>query len=67
MYHSLYCGKWRKGSRVRVDLDLDCTTQNIEIDTIFITYIIFKYNVPSTIIILVITQKHTHKHTHRLL
>ena len=41
---SLYCGKWRKVSKSRRDLDLDWTMPNVElVRAIFIYYNMFKF------------------------
>ena len=43
---SLYCGKWRKISKSRRDLDLDWTMPNVElVQAIFIYYNMFKFQV----------------------
>ena len=43
---SLYCGKWRKISKSRRDLDLDRTMPNVElVRAIFIYYNMFKFEV----------------------
>ena len=48
---SLYCGKWRKISKSRRDLDLDRTMPNVElVRAIFIYYNMFKFQVNWTII-----------------
>ena len=63
---SLYCGKWRKISKSRRDLDLDRTMPNVElVRAIFIYYSMFKFHVNWTIIFLVIvyTDRQTDRHT----
>ena len=41
---SLYCGKWRKISKSRRDLDLDWTMPNVELfQAIFTYYNMFKF------------------------
>ena len=48
---NLYCGKWRKISKSRHDLDLDRTMPNVElVQAIFIYYNMFKFEVDWTII-----------------
>ena len=43
---SLYCGKWRKISKSRCDLDLDRTMPNVELVlAIFKYYNMFKFHV----------------------
>ena len=47
---SLYCGKWRKVSKSRCDLDLSLTMPNIElVRDNFIYNIVFKFHVPRSI------------------
>ena len=63
---SLYCGKWRKISKLRRDLDLDRTMPNVElVGAIFIYFSMFKFQVNLTIIFLsfVYTDRQTHTHT----
>ena len=63
---SLYCGKWRKISKSRRDLDLDRTMPNVElVRAILVYYNMFKFQVGRTIIFLVIvyTDRQTHRHT----
>ena len=38
--HSLYCGKWRKISKSRRDLDLDRTMPNVELVRAIFMYIL---------------------------
>ena len=48
---SLYCGKWRKISKSRRDLDLDRAMPNVElVQAIFIYYSMFNFQVDWTII-----------------
>ena len=65
---SLYCGKWRKNSKSRRDLDFGLAMPNIELIArdVFIYYNVFKFHVPGSIIFLVIVQKHTHTNTDTL-
>ena len=49
---SLYCGKRRKISKLRCDLDLGKTMPNIELVQVFL------YDIPRP------TQKHTHTDAH---
>ena len=45
-HDSLYCGKWRKISMSRSDLDLDRTMPNVKlVRAIFIYYNMFKFQV----------------------
>ena len=63
---SLYCGKWRKISKSRRDLDLGRTMPNVElVRAIFIYYNMFKFQVNWAIIFLVIvyTDRQTDTHT----
>ena len=42
---SLYCGKWRKISKSRRDLDLDRTMPNVElVRAVFMYYSMFKFH-----------------------
>ena len=60
---SLYCGKWRKISKSRSELDLDPTMPNIELDRdIFIRNNLFKFHVPRSILF-ELSCKNTHTHT----
>ena len=57
--NSLYCGKWRKISKSRRDLDLGPTMPNIElVRVIFIYYNVFKFQVPRSISFCIIVQTH---------
>ena len=59
--NKLYCGKWRKISKSRPDLDLGPTMPNIKlVPVIFIYYNAFKFQVPRS---KTHTRKHTHTHT----
>ena len=63
---SLYCGKWRKISKSRRDLDLDRTMPNVElVRAIFIYYSKLKFHVNWTIIfwVIVYTDRQTDRHT----
>ena len=61
---SLHCGKWRKISKSRSDLDLGPTMLNMElVRDIFICNNVFKFHVPRSIFELLCT--HTHTHTQR--
>ena len=63
---SLYCGKWRKISKSRCDLDLDWTMPNVElIRAILVYYNMFNLQVDWTIIfwVIVYTDRQTHTHT----
>ena len=70
---SLYCGKWRKVSKSRRDLDLDQTMPNIElVRAIFIYHSMFKFQVVYTETHTQTdrhkdrwTDRQTHTHTHR--
>ena len=47
---SLYCGKWRKISMSRCDIDLGPTIPNIELVRVIFTYYnILKFHVPRSI------------------
>ena len=49
---SLYCGKWRKISKSRHDLDLGPAMPNIELARdIFIYYDVFKFRIHRSIIV----------------
>ena len=62
---SLYCGKWRKISKSRHELDLGPAMANIEIvQDIFIYYDVLKFCIPRWITFSVITQKHGNTETH---
>ena len=70
---SLYCGKWRKISKSRHDLDLDRTMPNVElVRAIIKCYNMFKFQVDGTIIFLVIvytdgkTERHADGHEYSI-
>ena len=57
--------RWRKISKSRRDIDLDQTMQNVKlVQAISIYYNIYKFQVDSPIIFLVIVYRHIHTHTH---
>ena len=61
---SLHCGKWRKISKSRSDLDLGPTMLNMElVRDIFICNNVFKFHVPRSITFLSYC---AHTHTHRI-
>ena len=63
----MYCGKWRKISKSRRDLDLDQTMPNVEhVRAIFIYYKLFKFKwIDQLFFELSCTQLHTHTQTDR--
>ena len=67
---SLYCGKWRKTSKSRSDLDLDLTMRKIEVvRDIFINNNVFEFHVNRSITFELScknteTQKHRNTETH---
>ena len=65
---SLYCGKLRKISKSRCDLDLGPAMPNIElVQDIFIYYDVFQFPVARCCYFLSYrakTRKHTHTHKH---
>ena len=63
---SLYCGKWRKISKSRHDLDLDRTIPNVELVRANSKYYnMFKFKVDWAIIFWVIVYTDTHTHTQK--
>ena len=64
--NTLYCGKWRKISKSRHDLDLGLTMPSIEVvRVIFIYYNVFKVQVPRSISLSYRANTHTPTDAHK--
>ena len=61
----MYCGKWRKISKFRCDLDLDRTMPNVKpVRAIFMNYHVIKFQAFSSYCEQTHTQKHRQRETH---